>query len=71
MQYARGLEEPQNRNVDLRTPKHQGRSREGHRERDIASAGTAAGSASVGTGEVRVSKAVVTVATPSFTLIHN
>jgi hypothetical protein len=55
--------------VDLRTPKHGGRSREGHRERDIGSAGTAAGG--VGTGEVRVSKTVVTVATPSFTLVQS
>jgi hypothetical protein len=69
MQYARGLEEPQDRNVDLRTPKHGGRFREGHRERDIASAGSAAGG--FGTGEVRVSKAVVTVDTPSFTLVQS
>ena len=69
MQYARGLEEPQDRNVDLRTSKHEGRSREGHRERDITSAGTAEGG--VGTGEVRVSKAVVTVDTPSFTLVQS
>ena len=69
MQYARGLEEPQDRNVDLRTPKHGGRFREGHRERDITSAGTAEGG--VGTGEVRVSKAVVTVDTPSFTLVQS
>jgi len=57
MQYARGLEEPPDRKVDLRTPKRSAR-RAGEGE-------------SGPPGEVRVSQAVVTVATPSFTFVQS